>query len=87
MCGIVGFIDKSKNKKDTIKKMADLIKHRGPDSDGYYTDDIAGLGFRRLSIIDLNNGDQPIYNEDHTKLIFFNGEIYNYEELRKLILK
>lgn len=83
MCGIVGFIDKSKNKKDTIKKMADLIKHRGPDSDGYYTDDIAGLGFRRLSIIDLNNGDQPIYNEDHTKLIFFNGEIYNYEELKK----
>ena len=53
MCGIVGFVDKSKNKKKTIKEMADLIKHRGPDSDGYYVDDDVALGFRRLSIIDL----------------------------------
>ena len=75
MCGIVGFIDKEKNKNDIIKKMADLIVHRGPDSDGYYVDDDVALGFRRLSIIDLDGGDQPIYNEDKNKLIFFNGEI------------
>ena len=83
MCGIVGFIDKEKNKNDIIKKMADLIVHRGPDSDGYYVDDDVALGFRRLSIIDLDGGDQPIYNEDKTKLIFFNGEIYNYKFLRE----
>ena len=83
MCGIVGFADKSKNKKKTIKDMADLIKHRGPDSDGYYIDDEVALGFRRLSIIDLEGGDQPIYNEDKTKLVFMNGEIYNYKCLRE----
>ena len=88
MCGIVGFADKSKNKKKTIKDMADLIKHRGPDSDGYYTDDYVALGFRRLSIIDLEGGHQPIYNEDKTKLVFMNGEIYNYKFLKEdLILK
>ena len=83
MCGIVGFADKSKNKKKTIKEMADLIIHRGPDSDGYYTDDEVALGFRRLSIIDLDSGDQPIYNEDKTKLVFLNGEIYNYKYLKE----
>ena len=83
MCGIVGFIDKTKNKDKTIKKMADLIKHRGPDSDGYYTDEDVALGFRRLSIIDLGNGSQPIYNEKKDKLVFFNGEIYNYKYLRE----
>ena len=83
MCGIVGFIDKSKNKKKIIKEMADLIKHRGPDSDGYYVDKNVALGFRRLSIIDLEGGNQPIYNEDKTKLVFMNGEIYNYKELKE----
>ena len=88
MCGIVGFIDKSKDKDKTIKKMADLIKHRGPDSDGYYTDDDIALGFRRLSIIDLSGGTQPIYNEEEDKLIFYNGEIYNYKYLKEdLIVK
>lgn len=88
MCGIVGFVDKSKDKDKTIKKMAELIKHRGPDSDGFYTDSDVALGFRRLSIIDLDNGSQPIYNEDKSKLVFFNGEIYNYKFLREdLILK
>lgn len=87
MCGIVGFIDKSKNKKKIIEKMADLIEHRGPDSSGYYTDDEVALGFRRLSIIDLSDGSQPIYNEEEDKLIFFNGEIYNYEELKKDLLE
>ena len=83
MCGIVGFVEKTKNKDKTIKKMADLIKHRGPDSDGYYTDEDVALGFRRLSIIDLGNGSQPIYNEKKDKLVFFNGEIYNYKYLRE----
>ncbi len=83
MCGIVGFVDKTKNKDKTIKKMADLIKHRGPDSDGYYTDEDVAIGFRRLSIIDLGNGSQPIYNEKKDKLVFFNGEIYNYKYLRE----
>lgn len=88
MCGIVGFVDKSKDKDKTIKKMADLIKHRGPDSEGIYTDSDVALGFRRLSIIDLDNGSQPIYNEDKSKLVIFNGEIYNYKFLREdLILK
>ncbi len=82
MCGFVGFVDKTKDKDKTIKKMADLIKHRGPDSDGYYTDDDIALGFRRLSIIDLEGGTQPIYNEEKDKLIFFNGEIYNYKYLK-----
>lgn len=87
MCGIVGFADKSKNKKKTIKDMADLIKHRGPDSDGYYTDDYVALGFRRLSIIDLEGGHQPIYNEDKTKLVFMNGEIYNYKFLKEDLIE
>lgn len=87
MCGFVGFVDKEKNKKKIIKDMADMIKHRGPDSDGYFCDENVALGFRRLSIIDLNNGSQPIYNEDNTKVIFFNGEIYNYEELKTELLK
>ena len=87
MCGFVGFIDKKKNKKKIIKDMADIIVHRGPDSDGYYTDDDCALGFRRLSIIDLSGGTQPIYNEDKTMAIIFNGEIYNYQEIRKDLLK
>ena len=87
MCGFVGFVDKEKNKQKIIKDMADMIKHRGPDSDGYFCDENVALGFRRLSIIDLNNGSQPIYNEDNTKVIVFNGEIYNYEELKNELLK
>ena len=87
MCGFVGYINKEKNKKDNIKKMADLIAHRGPDSEGYYTDEDIALGFRRLSIIDLNGGSQPIYNNDKTKVIVFNGEIYNYQKLRKELTK
>lgn len=83
MCGFVGYVNKEKDKKDNIKKMADLIAHRGPDSEGYYTDDFIAMGFRRLSIIDLNNGSQPIYNEDKSKVITFNGEIYNFAEIRK----
>ena len=69
MCGFVGYINKEKDKKDNIKKMADLIAHRGPDSEGYYTDENIALGFRRLSIIDLNNGSQPIITKINQKLL------------------
>ena len=89
MCGITGFIDKTpKNKKEKIiNKMMDRIIHRGPDSSGTYIDDEVALGFRRLSIIDLKGGDQPIYNEDKSLVITFNGEIYNFKELRKELEK
>lgn len=87
MCGFVGYINKESDKNENIKKMADLIAHRGPDSEGYYTDDNIALGFRRLSIIDLNNGSQPIYNQDKSKVIVFNGEIYNYQELREELIE
>ena len=85
MCGITGFIDKKskKEKNNIIDKMMDRIIHRGPDSSGKYVDDDIALGFRRLSIIDLKTGDQPIYNEDKTMVITFNGEIYNFQELKK----
>ena len=87
MCGFVGFIDKKKSKKKIIKDMADIIAHRGPDSDGYYVGDECALGFRRLSIIDLDGGTQPIYNEDNNMVITFNGEIYNYKEIREKLIK
>ena len=87
MCGFVGFVDRSKNKKKIVKDMADKIIHRGPDSDGYYVDEDVALGFRRLSIIDLEGGTQPIYNEDNSRVIVFNGEIYNYKEIKEELLK
>lgn len=89
MCGITGFIDKSstKDKNKIIDKMMDRIIHRGPDSSGKYIDESVALGFRRLSIIDLKTGDQPIYNEDKTMVITFNGEIYNFQDLKKELQK
>lgn len=87
MCGFVGFVDKEKNKKKIIKDMADIIIHRGPDSDGYYVDNDIALGFRRLSIIDLDGGTQPIYNENKDMVIVFNGEIYNYKEIKEDLLE
>ena len=90
MCGIVGFVDnKPKSKKEKIiKDMADKIAHRGPDAEGFYNDSVVSLGHRRLSIIDLSDkGTQPIYNEDKTKVIVFNGEIYNYKEIKEVLLK
>lgn len=85
MCGFCGFADKldESEKKRVIKGMADRIIHRGPDSEGYYTDSGVAMGFRRLSIIDLAGGDQPIMNEDKSVVVMFNGEIYNYRELRE----
>ena len=85
MCGFCGFVDRldQKDKNKIIKDMADRIIHRGPDSEGYFTDDRVAMGFRRLSIIDLKGGDQPLYNEDKNVVVMFNGEIYNYRELRE----
>ena len=89
MCGITGFINKnSKTKKEKIlKNMLNRIVHRGPDSMGIYVDEEVALGFRRLSIIDLKGGNQPIYNEKKDKAILFNGEIYNFQELRQELIE
>ncbi len=86
MCGICGFTGEITNRDEILKQMTDVITHRGPDSMGYYTDESISMGFRRLSIIDLNAGDQPIYNEDRTLVLTFNGEIYNYKELREELI-
>ena len=82
MCGINVIISKEKNKDKIIKKMNDRIIHRGPDAEGYFVDDYVALGQRRLSIIDLEGGIQPMYNEDGSIVIVFNGEIYNYQDLK-----
>ena len=82
MCGFTGYVTKILE-KDTIKKMNDLIIHRGPDDESYYIDEDIAMGFRRLSIIDLESGRQPMFNQDKNLVITFNGEIYNYKELRK----
>ncbi len=87
MCGIVGFVNDKKNKKQLIKNMATRIAHRGPDAEGFYVDDYVALGHRRLSIIDLSAGAQPMYNEDNNLVVVFNGEIYNYVELKAELLK
>ena len=83
MCGINGIITKNKDKQKLIKQMNDKIIHRGPNAEGTYIDDFVALGQRRLSIIDLSGGDQPIYNEDKNILIIYNGETYNYKELKE----
>lgn len=89
MCGFAGYIHNygTFDKEEVIHKMADRIKHRGPDDAHYYIDDGIALGFRRLSIIDLEGGRQPILNEDGSFVLLFNGEIYNYQELREELIK
>ena len=86
MCGIAGFMGQVENRADVIRNMTEVITHRGPDSDGFFTDDNISMGFRRLSIIDLGAGHQPIYNEDNSLVLPFNGEIYNYKDLRKELI-
>lgn len=83
MCGLCGFTGEIVDRDAVLENMTEVITHRGPDSKGFYTDDKISMGFRRLSIIDLDNGSQPIYNEDKTLVLMFNGEIYNYKQLRK----
>lgn len=84
MCGFVGFTNRINDASIVLGKMMDRIKHRGPDSDGKYVDEQIAMGFRRLSIIDLSDqGSQPIFNEDKSLVLTFNGEIYNYKDLRE----
>jgi len=89
MCGICGIFEPQREsiiERSTVKAMADQIRHRGPDDEGFYTGPGIGLGHRRLSIIDVNGGHQPLSNEDGTVWIAFNGEIYNFEELNQRYL-
>ena len=85
MCGITGFVNANREAADRsiLEGMNHAILHRGPDEDGFYLKENVGLAMRRLAIIDLASGQQPMYNEDRTKAIVFNGEIYNYQELRE----
>src|SRR2546425_3251830 len=82
MCGIAGLAGTAPD-REVLEKMAAAIAHRGPDSEGFLVDNQAGLAFRRLSIIDVAGGNQPIFNEDESAAIILNGEIYNHHELRK----
>src|SRR4030042_4736745 len=85
MCGICGFCFSDDRAVDLgiLQKMTTTLQHRGPDDEGYYSDDGIALGHRRLSIIDLDTGKQPIHNEDKTIYVVFTGEIYNFPELKK----
>src|SRR5205823_2416236 len=88
MCGIAGILEFKRDKPAdaaVLRRMCDVMAHRGPDDDGLYVQGEVGLGMRRLSIIDLATGHQPISNEDGTLWIVFNGEIYNHAELRKTL--
>src|SRR5579884_1082685 len=86
MCGIAGFIDVERSRdsaEQLIDSMCKVVRHRGPDDQGTWVGDGIALGMRRLAIIDVAGGHQPIFNEDDTILVVLNGEIYNYQELRK----
>ena len=88
MCGIVGFTNNINNSDEVLGQMMDRIKHRGPDAYGKYIDEDIALGHRRLSIIDVSSsGDQPIFNEDGSLVIIFNGEIYNYKTIRETLIE
>src|SRR5690348_7786027 len=85
MCGIAGIVGSNRSdhiEEAAVRRMCDAIVHRGPDDDGLLARNNVGLGMRRLSIIDLAGGHQPIFNEDGSIWIVFNGEIYNFPELR-----
>ena len=87
MCGFTGFTNRIGDDGTVLEKMMNRIVHRGPDSDGKYIDSDIALGFRRLSIIDLAEGDQPMFNEDKSLVLVFNGEIYNFKDLRAELIK
>ncbi len=90
MCGIAGFVHKDRvlaSDPDLLHRMCDVIRHRGPDERGVWLEGPVGLGMTRLSIIDLAGGHQPIHNEDRTVWVVFNGEIYNYHDLREELVK
>ena len=85
MCGIAGFYGFKDDK--LLRKFSRQLAHRGPDGEGFYQDSDVSLLNRRLAIIDLKGGDQPIYNEDKSVVVVYNGEIYNYRELKAELLK
>lgn len=87
MCGFVGFTNKISDNGTVLEKMMNRIVHRGPDSDGKFFDQNIALGFRRLSIIGLEDGDQPMFNEDGSLVLVFNGEIYNYPDLKAELIE
>ena len=87
MCGIAGIVTKRENKKEIIESMSKRIEHRGPDGEGYFFEGDVALAHRRLSIIDLSTGNQPMFNEDDSIVTVYNGEIYNYVELRETLVK
>jgi len=90
MCGIAGFVESAdvgapsslEASQELVGRMCQVIRHRGPDDEGRFVDEGIALGMRRLSIIDLSTGHQPIHNEDRTVWVVFNGEIYNFRTLR-----
>ena len=90
MCGICGKLNYDRQRpvaSDMLQRMMDVIVHRGPDGEGRYVHGPVGLGHRRLAIIDLDTGAQPMCNEDKTVWIVYNGEIYNFQELRQELLR
>ena len=90
MCGIAGifsFANHEKPELSEVEAMSGILRHRGPDASGHYLNKRLGLAHTRLSIIDLNNGDQPIHNEDKSIWVVFNGEIFNYLELRSDLIR
>ena len=87
MCGFCGFTGEIVDREQYLRQMTEAITHRGPDSDGYYMDAGINMGFRRLSIIDVEGAPQPLYNEDKSLVLMFNGEIYNYQDLRAELIQ
>ena len=87
MCGIAGVIDTKPVERKNLQEMVNTLIHRGPDSEGYFIDKNVGMGIRRLSVIDIETGNQPIYNEDKSIVVVCNGEIYNFRELREKLKK
>src|SRR5438445_12528963 len=89
MCGIAGILEFGRDARASaaaLREMCRVISHRGPDDDGFYTDGVVGIGMRRLSIVDVAGGHQPLSNEDGTLWIVFNGEIYNHLVLREQLI-
>src|SRR3984893_2929917 len=83
MCGITGVVGSLRTDRATLLRMNDTLRHRGPDGEGVFWSDDVGLAMRRLAIIDVAGGDQPIYNEDRSVCVVYNGEIYNFLEMRR----
>src|ERR1700687_975846 len=89
MCGIAGILEFGRDARASaaaLREMCRVISHRGPDDDGFYTDGSVGIGMRRLSIVDVAGGHQPLSNEDGSLTIVFNGEIYNHLSLREQLI-